>query len=94
MLATTPPPSPPLPPSPQKRIELVDSYARVIAMIEIEVEMEADLPAAEVLGGSGCLGGACWVGGARPEGGAEGLECWVGGGLMNGRSWRLGVLCS
>ncbi|KAI3436374.1 hypothetical protein D9Q98_002427 [Chlorella vulgaris] len=34
----------------QKRIELVDSYARVIAMIEIEVEMEADLPAAEVLG--------------------------------------------
>jgi hypothetical protein len=28
----------------------VDSYARVIAMIEIEVEMDADLPAAEVLG--------------------------------------------
>lgn len=36
---------------PQKRIELVDSYARVIAMIEIEVEMDSDLPAAEVLGG-------------------------------------------
>ncbi|PSC68405.1 SET domain-containing [Micractinium conductrix] len=34
----------------QKRIELVDAYARVIAMIEIEVEMDADLPAAEVLG--------------------------------------------
>lgn len=28
----------------------MDSYARVIAMIEIEVEMDADLPAAEVLG--------------------------------------------
>lgn len=38
------------PPSVQRRIELVDSYARVIAMIEIEVEMDADLPAAEVLG--------------------------------------------
>lgn len=37
-------------PSVQRRIELVDSYARVIAMIEIEVEMDADLPAAEVLG--------------------------------------------
>lgn len=36
--------------SPQKRIELVDAYARVIAMIEIEVEMDTDLPAAEVLG--------------------------------------------
>jgi hypothetical protein len=34
----------------QKRIELVDAYARVIAMIEIEVEMDTDLPAAEVLG--------------------------------------------
>ncbi|KAL4420877.1 hypothetical protein ABPG77_002836 [Micractinium sp. CCAP 211/92] len=34
----------------QRRIELVDQYARVIAMIEIEVEMDADLPAAEVLG--------------------------------------------
>ena len=34
----------------QKRIELVDSYSRVKAMIEIEVEMDSDLPAAEVLG--------------------------------------------
>lgn len=40
------PPTAPL----QKRIELVDAYARVIAMIEIEVEMDTDLPAAEVLG--------------------------------------------
>lgn len=46
------PPHHGLPTPLQKRIELVDSYARVIAMIEIEVEMDADLPAAEVLGES------------------------------------------
>lgn len=45
----------------QKRVELVDAYARVINMIEIEVEMETQVPAAEVLGGSwaGRLGPAC-----------------------------------
>lgn len=55
--STHPPPQPhPSRPSPapQRRIELVDSYARVIAMIEIEVEMDADLPAAEVLGECAC----------------------------------------
>ena len=31
-------------------MELVDAYARVIAMIEIEVEMETQVPEAEVLG--------------------------------------------
>jgi hypothetical protein len=35
----------------------VDSYARVIAMIEIEVEMDSELPAAEVLGEQGRQGG-------------------------------------
>ncbi|GAB4823249.1 hypothetical protein N2152v2_010295 [Parachlorella kessleri] len=34
----------------QKRVEMVDAYARVIAMIEIEVEMETQVPEAEVLG--------------------------------------------
>lgn len=49
----------------QKRIELVDAYARVIAMIEIEVEMDTDLPAAEVLGA--CDGLVAW-GSGWPEG--------------------------
>ena len=48
-------PALPCPAPPQKRIELVDSYARVIAMIEIEVEMDSELPAAEVLGEWGRL---------------------------------------
>lgn len=34
----------------QKVVELVDAYARVLSMIEIEVEMESEVPAAEVLG--------------------------------------------
>lgn len=34
----------------KKRIQLADAYARVISMIEIEVEMETEVPAAEVLG--------------------------------------------
>ncbi|KAL8141591.1 hypothetical protein V2J09_014623 [Rumex salicifolius] len=29
------------------RIELIDSYARISSMIEIEVEMDTDVPAAE-----------------------------------------------
>lgn len=33
-----------------KRIEAVDAFARVISMIEIEVEMESELPAAELAG--------------------------------------------
>eukprot|EP00887_Chlorella_sp_A99_P006770 scaffold3.g6770.t1 len=34
----------------RKVVELVDAYARVLSMIEIEVEMESEVPAAEVLG--------------------------------------------
>jgi hypothetical protein len=44
----------------QKRIELVDAYARVVNMIEIEVEMDTEVPVAEVLGEL-LVGG--WVGG-------------------------------
>lgn len=33
-----------------KRIELIDAYARVLNMIEIEVEMETEVPIAEVEG--------------------------------------------
>jgi hypothetical protein len=44
-----------------KRVEMVDAYARVISMIEIEVEMETEVPAAEVQGEDGvhgCVGAA------------------------------------
>ena len=33
-----------------KKLELLDGYARVMNMIEIEVEMEIELPEAELVG--------------------------------------------
>ena len=45
-------------------MELVDAYARVIAMIEIEVEMETQVPEAEVLGEQ-LQGKSCYLGSKR-----------------------------
>lgn len=33
-----------------KRLELIEGYSRVVNMIEIEVEMDTELPQAELLG--------------------------------------------
>lgn len=33
-----------------KRLELIERYSRVVNMIEIEVEIDSELPAAELMG--------------------------------------------
>ena len=66
------------------RIGAVDAYARVISMIEIEVEMDAELPDAEVLGApwGGVAVAVVWaetMASAREAGGSglrRGAPCW------------------